>query len=81
VPRDWDFTSPITYWIAMRKRWPRLARLALDIYSIPAMSDEPERIFSLTGCMVTDRRSRLKSDIVQASQCIRSWDSNEVIQL
>lgn len=55
VPRDREFKTPIAYWVAHRSRWPRLARLALDIYSIPAMSDEPERIFSLTGCMVTDR--------------------------
>jgi hypothetical protein len=29
-----------------RKRWPRLSLMALDILSIPAMSDEAERVFS-----------------------------------
>jgi hAT family C-terminal dimerisation region len=28
-----------------RKRWPRLSYIALDILSIPAMSNELERVF------------------------------------
>jgi hypothetical protein len=29
-----------------RTRWPRLSALAIEILSIPPMSDEPERVFS-----------------------------------
>lgn len=38
--------SPIPYWVAKKNVWPELAEMALDIYSMPAMSDESERIFS-----------------------------------
>jgi len=72
-PIDHDFKSPITYWTAHRVKWPRLARIALDIFSVLAMSDELERIFSLAGCMVTDRRNRLKGDAIQAGQCLKNW--------
>ena len=34
--------SPIKYWLDKRTYWPQLAALALDIYAIPVMSDEPE---------------------------------------
>lgn len=33
---------PIPYWVAKKSVWPELAAMALDIYSVPAMSDEPE---------------------------------------
>lgn len=52
--------------------------MALDLFSIPAMSSEPERIFSLAGLMVIDRRNRLNSDVIQASQCIRSWEQHGI---
>lgn len=52
--------------------------MALDLLSIPAMSSEPERIFSLAGLMVTDRRNRLHTDIIQATQCIRSWEHHGI---
>jgi hypothetical protein len=38
--------SPIPYWISKLTVWPQLAQIALDIYSTPACSDEPERVFS-----------------------------------
>ena len=47
VPPDDSFKCPLTYWTAHKAKWPRLTRMALDIFSIPAMSDELERIFSL----------------------------------
>ena len=33
-------------WRGNAKEYPTLARIAVDIYSIPAMSVEPERVFS-----------------------------------
>jgi hypothetical protein len=34
------------YQDTQRQRWPRLSLMAIDILSIPAMSDELERVFS-----------------------------------
>ena len=41
-------TTALQWWSQeqQRKRWPRLSLMAIKILSIPAMSDEPERVFS-----------------------------------
>ena len=50
--------------------------MALNLLAIPAMSSEVERVFSSTGLMVTDRRNRLKEDIIEAAECMRSWQAD-----
>jgi len=47
-PCDIGKVPALTWWCQdqQRKRWPRLSYMAMDILSIPAMSDEPERVFS-----------------------------------
>ena len=50
--------------------------MALDILAIPAMSSEIERVFSSSALLLTDRRNRLKEDIIEASECMRSWGIN-----
>lgn len=73
---------PIDWWRTVGSlEYPTLTQMALDILSIPAMSDEPERIFSRLGLMITPRRNRLDVDVVQASTCLNSWDRAAVIDL
>lgn len=43
---DHEITNPINWWIEGRGLYPRLSILALDAFSVPAMSAECERIFS-----------------------------------
>lgn len=38
--------NPVEWWIGNTERFPTLAKLALDVFSIPAMSSECERVFS-----------------------------------
>ena len=45
----------------------------MDILSIPAMSSEPERLFSGAKITITDRRNRLGSDVIEALECLKSW--------
>jgi hypothetical protein len=56
-----------------QKNYPNLSRMAVDILSIPAMSAEPERLFSGAKIMITDRRNRLGSDIIETLECLKSW--------
>ena len=65
--------SPVPYWLSKRQDWPHLARLALDVYSVPVMSDEPERVFSITGAAITPRRRLLKSDKIGYLMCLKAW--------
>ena len=53
--------------------------MALDMLCIPAMSAECERVFSSSKLMVTERRNRLKDDIIEAGECLRAWIHNDVI--
>ncbi|XP_044721769.1 Ribonuclease H-like protein [Hirsutella rhossiliensis] len=63
----------IKYWNDRYHTQPDLARMALDVLSVPPMSDECERLFSSAKILLSDRRSRLKIDIIEASECLRSW--------
>ncbi|KJZ69950.1 hypothetical protein HIM_10658 [Hirsutella minnesotensis 3608] len=59
-PGDCLVENPIEYWLLRRRQYPRLSRMALDLFSIPAMSSEPERIFSLAGQMLEAEVARLQ---------------------
>src|SRR5205807_2159507 len=55
--------------------------MAFDMLSIPAISDEPERVFSRLGLMITKRRNHLKQSTIQAAQCLHSWDKAKIINI
>lgn len=66
--------NPIQYWLLRRRQYPCLSRMAINLFSIPAISSEPERIFSLAGQIVAAQRGRLQADIIGAAQYISSWE-------
>lgn len=80
-PGDCLVDDPIQYWPLRRRQYPRLSQMAIDVFSVPAMSSEPERIFSLTGQMVSAHRGRVKADLIGAAQCISSWERSGIIQM
>lgn len=47
--------------------------MGLDIFSIPSMSADPERLFSSCKHVLTDTRNRLRSDTLEALECLKSW--------
>jgi hypothetical protein len=63
----------IQWWQDHASTYPRLFQMACDILSIPAMSAECERVFSSAKLMLPDTRNRLKEDIIEASECLKSW--------
>jgi hypothetical protein len=52
--------------------------MAYNLFSIPSMSSKCERAFSTGKRMITDERYNLKTDIIEADQCIKSWIKNGV---
>jgi hypothetical protein len=83
-PRRADITiddSPIPYWLHHRSRWPQLAAMALDIYSAAVMSDEPERVFSMTGAAIDPRRRLLEDDSIRNIMCLKTWLKAGVVKL
>jgi hypothetical protein len=52
----------------VRTKYPSLSQLAIDIFSVPAMSSEAERVFSTAGFVLNvrvrwfDHRCKVNSD-------------------
>jgi hypothetical protein len=67
--------KPLTWWQARHTEWPSLAAMAFDVLSIPLMSAECERVFSAAGYLINSRRSKMKEDIIEATTCLRAWQS------
>ena len=68
-----NIDDAIAWWLepTQQKTFPNLSKMALDYLSIPAMSAEPERLFSSAKVTISDRRSRLGSDIIEALECLQ----------
>ena len=56
-----------------RKRWPQLSRFAIEVLSIPAMSDEPERVFSGGRRTISWERMSLEVSNIEKTECLKSW--------
>jgi hypothetical protein len=73
--------KPIQWWCLeeQRKRYPRLHQMALDILSIPPMSDAPERTFSCGRRTIPWSRARLKSKNIIMVESLSNWVSQGLI--
>ena len=56
-----------------KRIFPLLSRMAIDVFCIPPMSTEAERIFSGARRQVTWDRSSMSTEMVEACECIKSW--------
>ena len=70
---DLDVTNPLEWWSRHQSEYPVLYRMALDLFSIPGMSAECERVFSQAEKMITDERNRLSPETVEADQLQKHW--------
>jgi hypothetical protein len=53
--------------------------MALDLYSIPLYSDEPERIFLIGGNTLSPRRRVMTDEMLNKLLCLRSWYEYSII--
>jgi hypothetical protein len=72
--------DPRAYWHKRRTTYPRLSRMALDLHTVLPMSAEVERLFSVTGHMVTPLRNRLQANTISLCQILRSWYDAGVVR-
>jgi hypothetical protein len=70
IPLDFQLNS---------RRYPTWASLARDYLSVMASSVSSERAFSSAGITISKRRNRLKGDIVEAMQCLKSIYHNHLL--
>ena len=76
-PVNPKFEDLLQYWSLQENNYPDLAKMAYDLHSIPAMSAECERVFSSTKLLFTDLRARMGDDVIEASECLKSWSRLE----
>jgi hypothetical protein len=74
-------SPPLKFWTSytIKKTLPRLQKMALDVFTIPAISYEPEEVFNSTGLIVRPHRSRLSQKVVAMSQCLRNWSRQDLV--
>jgi hAT family protein len=73
--------SALTWWCndTRRHRYPRLSYMAIDILSIPAMSDEPERVFSGARRTVSWERGQLGTETIEMIECLKHWKKSGIL--
>ncbi|KAM3446825.1 hypothetical protein NHJ6243_010206 [Beauveria neobassiana] len=81
-PRQVMSRTPLEWWCREEQRmeYPRLHQMAIDILSVPAMSDDPERVFSCARRTISWDRARLTPETVERTQCLGSWVKNDLIR-
>lgn len=81
-PRPITTKTPLEWWCREEQRieYPRLHQLAIDILSVPAMSDDPERVFSCARRTISWDRARLSPDTIEKLQCLSNWVKNDLVR-
>jgi hypothetical protein len=67
-------SSNLFHWhVDNQESFPTLHQMALDTLSIPTISTEYERVFSIAKKFSTSMRSLLKVDIIKATKYLKAW--------
>src|SRR5579859_3334591 len=57
--RDKSVKDPLAWWFKSQSIFPKLSKMARDVYAVPATGAGVEREFSISGRVITKRRNRL----------------------
>ena len=71
-PRTADFDI-LNWWSVNSARYPILGTIARDVLAFPASSVASESAFSTCGRVITDHRSSLDAETVEALMCLEDW--------
>jgi hypothetical protein len=76
-------TTSIQWWSQpiQHGRYPRLSQLAIEILSIPGMSDKPERVFSGSRRRVPWDRTKTSARLLEASECAKDWAIQGILDI
>ena len=53
--------------------------MALDILSIPAMSDEAERVFSGARRTITWDKAQMEPNTIEMRECLKHWKKSKIL--
>ena len=71
LPQVDDEVSPTNWWNTNQKRFPILARIARDYFSVQSSSVPSERLFSSGVDLVTPKRCRLSGLVIEKTQYLK----------
>jgi len=69
-------TDILNFWKSQNEKFPLLSRLARQTLCIPASSASSERVFSVSGRIIEERRSRLKGETVDSLVFLHDFFKN-----
>jgi len=67
----------LDWWKVAGTRYPTLRKIARDIYAIPVTTVASEYAFSTSGRVLSEHRSRLTPEILEALMCSQDWFRNK----
>lgn len=71
------FRKPLEWWRDHIDEYPTMSQMALDFFSVPAMSAECERVFSLAKMILSTQRQSMTASTLEYLVCLRFWWKNE----
>ena len=82
IPLD-NHTTSLQWWNLplQRTRFPRLSQLAIEVLSIPGMSDKPERVFSGARRRVPWDRTTTSSRTLEETECLKDWADHGILKI
>jgi hypothetical protein len=82
IPLD-NHTTSLQWWNLplQRTRFPRLSQLAIEVLSIPGMSDKPERVFSGARRRVPWDRTTTSSRTLEETECLKDWADHGILNI
>ena len=54
--------------------------MAYDLFSIPGMSSECERVFSQAKKLITDERNCFAPETIEADECLKNWINSGLLE-
>jgi hypothetical protein len=63
----------LDWWKVAGTRYPTLTKIARDIFAIPISTVASESAFSTSGRVLSEHRSRLTPEILEALMCSQDW--------
>jgi hypothetical protein len=81
-PISYGVEIPLKWWLedTQRNRWPQLSSWAIEILSIPSMSDKPERIFSGGRRTVSWDKTAMSATTLEMLECGRDWKREDLLE-
>jgi hypothetical protein len=71
----------VEWWLqdSQKERYPQLSLWAIEVLSIPSMSDKPERVFSGCRRTVPWDKTALSAEMLEQLECGRDWKKDSLL--